>query len=143
MLGKLLRCMIAGKLKLPREYHAKPEFDLTQLFPDDLHMPITNSILNKCVVENAKDCYASAVDLLVVVDVSLRVIDRGGHLLDDKIPRPCRICGIGHYQLTLLHPNTPTVGLRLWRPGSGDISKLPVRILICDNCKHVEFFASR
>jgi serine/threonine protein kinase len=34
MLGKLLWCMVAGKLKLPREYHRRPSHDLEKLFPD-------------------------------------------------------------------------------------------------------------
>jgi len=143
MLGKLLWCMIAGKLKLPREYHAKPEFDLTQLFPDDPDMHIVNRILNKCVVEEARNCYSSAVDLLQVVDVCLRVIDRGGSLLDDTISRPCHVCGMGNYQMKALHPNTSSVGIRLWHgSGSNDISLFPIRVFVCDKCEHVEFFAS-
>jgi hypothetical protein len=58
MLGKLLWCMVAGKLKLPREYHRKPTFDLTQMFPHDPQMHVINRILDKCVVEEAADAQA-------------------------------------------------------------------------------------
>ena len=30
MLGKVLWCMVSGRLRLPREYHHRPEFDLTE-----------------------------------------------------------------------------------------------------------------
>jgi serine/threonine protein kinase len=141
MLGKLLWCMVAGKLKLPREYHRNPGFDLTQEFPDDPHMHIINRILDKCVVEQARHCLPNASELLLVVDAFLRLIDRDGQLLDEKIPRPCRVCGLGHYQLKLLVQNTVVVGLRFWLVGGSDITTLPVRVFVCDNCKHIEFFS--
>ncbi|MBZ5699133.1 MAG: protein kinase family protein [Acidobacteriia bacterium] len=140
MLGKLLWCMVAGKLKLPREYHREPEFDLTKVFPDDPHMHIINRILDKCVVEKTKDCLPSAMDLLWAVNAYLRLIDRDGQLLDEKIPRPCRVCGMGHYHLKVLAQNSPEVGMRLWFGGS-DNTTVPVRVFVCDNCKHIEFFA--
>jgi serine/threonine protein kinase len=140
MLGKLLWCMVAGKLKLPREYHRNPAFDLTQMFPDDPHMHIINRILDKCVVEQAKDCLPNASELLLVVDSLLRVIDRDGQLLDEKISKPCRVCGMGHYHAKILGHNTSVVGLRFWLGGS-DVTTMPVRVFACDNCKHIEFFS--
>jgi hypothetical protein len=140
MLGKLLWCMVAGKLKLPREYHREPGFDLTEVFPDDPQMHIIYRILDQCVVEKAKDCLPNASELLLVVDAFLRLIDRDGQLLDEKIPRPCRVCGTGHYHMKLLGQNTSVVGLRFWLGGS-DVTTTPVRIFVCDNCKHIEFFS--
>ena len=141
MLGKLLWCMAAGKLRLPREEFREPPFDLTQLFPDDPHMHIINAILDKSVVKEAKNCLPSAGELLSRVDLYLRLIERGGHLLGEKIPRPCRICGMGHYQLKRVHPGGPDVSLRMWHGGS-DTTMLPIRMFMCDSCQHVEFFAS-
>lgn len=144
MLGKLLWCMVAGKLKLPRECYRESGFDLTQLFPDDPHTHVINSILEKCLVEKAKDCLPNAAELLSLVERNLRMIDRDGRLLGEKIPRPCRICGIGHYKLKTLHRDTPAVILRLWHGGGlADISTLLVRVFICDYCGHTEFFESR
>lgn len=139
MLGKLLWCMVAGKLKLPREYHRKPGFDLTEMFPDDRHMHIVNHILDKCVVEQAKDCLSNASELLLIVDTFIRVIDRDGQLLDDRIARPCRVCGMGHYHPKLLGQNASVVGLRFWV--GTNTTTLPVRVFGCDNCKHIEFFS--
>jgi len=49
MLGKLLWCLLVGRLKLPREYHRRPGFDLTSIFPKDMHVHLINSILDKCL----------------------------------------------------------------------------------------------
>ena len=40
MLGKLLWCMVAGRLKLPREYHKRRGFNLAEMFPNDPAMKI-------------------------------------------------------------------------------------------------------
>jgi serine/threonine protein kinase len=140
MLGKLLWCMVAGKSKLPREYHREPGFDLAEVFPDDPHMHIINRILDKCVVERAKDCLPAATELLLVVNAFLRLIDRDGQLLDEKIPRPCRVCGMGHYHSKLSGENLPAVGVSFY------LGELPrptafLRVFVCDNCKHIELFA--
>jgi serine/threonine protein kinase len=145
MLGKLLWCMVSGRLKLPREYFRKKEFDLTLLFPDDPHMHVVNSILDRCVVEGPKDCFDSAAELLSTVDVFLRMIDRGGRLMGERIPRPCRVCGMGHYQSSGIPstlrtlPKEGPVGLGIWINGK-DPATIPVYPFACDSCGHVEFF---
>jgi serine/threonine-protein kinase len=45
MLGKLLWCMVAGRLKLVREWHMRPEYDLTVKFPANPQMYMINAIL--------------------------------------------------------------------------------------------------
>jgi serine/threonine protein kinase len=143
MLAKLLWCMVAGKLKIPRECYREPAFDLTQLFPDDPHTYVINSILEKCLVEKAEDCLPSAKELLSEVDKYIRMIDRGGRLLGEKVPRLCRVCGMGRCQLKILDKDTPGAILRLWHGGGAtDSSSLRGRVFICDNCGHTEFFAS-
>ncbi len=42
MLGKLLWCMVAGRLKLPREWHRQPKFDLAAMFPNNEQMTRIN-----------------------------------------------------------------------------------------------------
>lgn len=140
MLGKLLWCMVAGRLKLPREYFRKKDFDLTLLFPDDPHMYVVNAILERCVVEEPKDCFSSAKELLSTVDAFLRMIDRDGRLMGERIPRPCRVCGMGHYHPKLLRQNALVAGLRFWVGGS-DTNLVNVRVFVCDNCKHIELFS--
>lgn len=84
MLGKLLWCMIAGRLILPLWYHNKPQFDLATNFPDREHMHAVNAILDKCIVEFPEDCLASAQELLKVVDETLAILERGIPTLDRR-----------------------------------------------------------
>lgn len=144
MLGKLLWSMVDGHAVLPREYHKHPEyeFDLTKTFPDDPHMHMINAILDKCVVERADQCLPGAQELLPWVDEALGIIRRGGQLLREGVPRPCRVCGKGFYQAVQLreNPNNAALGLRFWVIGSGDVGTVPVRPLACDYCGHVEVF---
>jgi serine/threonine protein kinase len=132
MLGKLLWCMVAGRLKLPREYHHRPTFDLTQIFPDNSHMHIINVILDKCVVEEPEKSLPSAQDLLLVVDTFLQVIGRGGQLLRDEVPRPCHICGYGFYR-----PDK-SGGIQFWNGSSPSIFQ--IHSFVCDKCGHAAFF---
>jgi hypothetical protein len=143
MLGKLLWCMVAGRLRLFREEHHLPEFDLTAKFQDDPAMHIVNGILDQCVVGKPGDCLKSARELLTKVDEALGVLERGGQLLSEGVPRPCRVCGKGFY-----HPGdrTPSmldvVRLRSWT-GPGETVVLKLRLSVCDVCGHVEWFAAR
>jgi hypothetical protein len=74
-----------------------------------------------------------------MVNAFLGQMDRGGQLLDENIPRPCHVCGVGYYHLKVLAQDTAVFGLRLWINGS-DTTSVPVRVFACDNCKHIEFF---
>jgi len=75
MLGKLLWCMVAGRLKLPREFYRREGFNLTEAFPDDPHMDFINSILDSCVVEKAENCLPNAKELLLMVDGYCQMTD--------------------------------------------------------------------
>jgi serine/threonine protein kinase len=144
MLGKLLWSMVAGHAVLPREYHKHPEyeFDLTKIFPNDPHMHMVNAILDKCVVEQTDQCLPNAEELLRWTDEAFGVIVRGGQLMREGVPRPCRICGKGFYR-PVVFPQVPNAlpGLRLWLSGS-EIVSLPVSPLACDYCGNLEFFKS-
>jgi serine/threonine protein kinase len=139
MLGKLLWSMVDGRILLPREYHHHPEFDVTKTFPNDPDMFLINRILDKCVVENSKDCLSSAQDLLLMIHAILAAMARGGQLLSPDVPRPCHVCGIGLYRPESLQPNKSLGNLRLWTGGSDTVS-LSVQTFTCDSCGHVEFF---
>jgi serine/threonine protein kinase len=144
MLGKLLWSMVDGHAVLPREYHKHPEyeFDLTKTFPSDPHMHMINALLDKCVVEQADQCLPEAQELLGWVDEALGVITRGGQLLRDGVPRPCRVCGKGFYQSVSLqeNPNNRTLGLRFWTIGGSGVGTIPISPLACDYCGHIELF---
>ncbi len=90
--------MVAGRLKLIREWYKRPDFDLTVKFQNDPQMHMINAILDKCLHENPGKCLPRASELLGVVDAHLSVLRRGGQMLREGVPRPCRICGVGFYQ---------------------------------------------
>jgi len=145
MLGKLLWCMVSGRLRLQREYFERPENDVTVLFKDDPAMYMINVILKRCVVERVAECQTSASDLVVVISTFVHMLEQRGQLLQVGIPRPCHVCGHGHYQnegYASTQPRIPKdspVGLRLWVGGS-DTATLSVFPYVCDACGHVEFF---
>ena len=136
MLGKVLWCMVTGKLKLHREDFLDPRLDVTKLYPNDPNMQMVNDILKKSVVTREQDCFKSAVDLWLMVGTYWEMIERGGQLWEEDVPKPCRVCGRGFYR------NDGTIshgGLQLWISGSQS-KQLPVRILSCDACGHVQVF---
>lgn len=87
-LGKLLWCMVAGRLKLLREWYKRREFDLTVRFPNDPRMHMINAILEKCLSENPEKILSHAGLLLIEVDAHLNVMRQGGQMLRDGVPRP-------------------------------------------------------
>jgi hypothetical protein len=97
-------------------------------------MYAVNAILEKCIVEHPDDCLASAIKLLPLVEQTVSRMERGGQLLEDGIPLPCRICGEGYYQPY----DQPNLFLHL-QSGTAPLN-MPVRPFICGNCQHVEFF---
>jgi serine/threonine protein kinase len=145
MLGKLLWCMVSGRLRLQREYFDRKENDVRVLFKDDPAMSMIDVILKRCVTESEEECQTSASDLAAIVSTFVHMLDRGGQLLHVGVSRPCRVCGHGHYQsegYASTQPAIPKegpVGLRLWIGGS-DAATLPVFPYVCDTCGHVAFF---
>ena len=142
MLGKVLWCMVAGWPVLKREYFGRPNNDLTRLFPSDPNMYMINMILEHSVVEEEKDCWSSASDLLLVLDTNLETIKQGGQLLREGVPRICHVCGVGRYARLRVTANDPlSYGVRLWRSGGAtDVSSLGVELWECGICHHVQFF---
>jgi hypothetical protein len=141
MLGKVLWCMVTGRPKLDREYFVEPDNDVTKLFPSDPHAHMINVILGHSVVERQEKCFASADDLLLVVDTNLASIKQGGQLLNDGIPRVCHVCGVGRYARQTLTKDTPTYKLRLWNSGGAtNISLIDVEVFECGTCHHIQFF---
>lgn len=140
MLGKLLWCMIAGRLKLPLWYHNKAQFDLTTTFPNNEHMQFINLILDKCIVEFPENCLGSAQDLLTVIDQTLSDMERSTPLVDrsGKLSLHCRICGKGVYE------SESVAGVaQLARLDERGVFLSPtlLRVFVCNVCTHYEFFA--
>jgi len=142
MLGKLLWCMVAGKLKLTREYFKRPPWNLVEMFKQDPQMHLINSILDKCVVEEADRCLPSANELLEEVDEAISIIERGANLLADDIPKLCRICGVGAY---LPEQSTHDVGIAVQTQRMGGqiihhMGVLKAEPFTCDHCGHIQLF---
>lgn len=134
MLGKLLWCMVSGRLKLPREYHKRASHDLTVMFKHDPSMNVINDIIGQCVVEEEHDCLQSGRKLLEVVDESLPILEHGAPLLNRKgeLTLPCRMCGRGFYHEhgTIQVPVSELRG-----------NPILMRLFVCNVCTHYEFFA--
>jgi serine/threonine protein kinase len=137
MLGKLLWCMVTGRLKLPREYHKRPPYDVTAIFPNDQNMRKVNEIIEKCVVEEPEHCLKSAQELLVIVDDALVSIQKGLPMLDSKgkLVLPCRVCGRGFYR------EHNSVQLKANDSQNRGAPPIPIRMFVCNVCTHYEFFA--
>jgi serine/threonine protein kinase len=139
MLGKVLWCMVSGRLKLHREDFRDPRLDVTKLFPNDPDMYIINQILEKCVVTREQDCLPSAQDLYLMVGKYLEMTQLGGQLLSDGVPRPCHVCGLGQYRPERFRSNIAEGGVRFWLSGS-ETASLWLQPWACDHCGHVELF---
>ncbi|MGA2859262.1 MAG: hypothetical protein ABSE40_20540, partial [Candidatus Sulfotelmatobacter sp.] len=72
-----------------------------------------NTILEKCIVERQQDC-VGIHDLRAMVIAFVSLIEQGGQLLQDEVPRPCHVCGGGTYKPELLQQDNPVLGLRFW-----------------------------
>lgn len=142
MLGKLLWCMVSGRLILRREWFKRPENDVTVLFRHDPHAHMINTILEKCVVERQQDCVGiHDVRAMAIAFVSL--IERGGQLLQREVPRPCHVCGHGYYEPESFANNRGVVPvqMRFWL--GQDINLKQVEVFTCNACGHMALFRTR
>lgn len=139
MLGKLLWCMVSGRLRLPREYHRRPEHDLSKLFPNDRRMNSINALLDKCIVEHESACTQSAAEMLSLIDETLAMLDRG-LIINEKgeISLPCLICGKGMYV-----EETTDGRVELTRKNNRHDTLNPIflRVFCCNICSHRALFA--
>jgi len=140
ILGKLLWCMVAGRLRLPREYHRRPGFDLMTAFPERQNMHLINRILDRCIVEEPHQCLSSAAELLELVDKTLAITEKGAPVLDEqgKFLLPCRMCGVGSYQE--YGPGTHMT-IQTHDSYNRHVGAMSVRPFICSVCGHFQYFA--
>lgn len=144
MLAKLLWCMISGELRLPREWHMKPDYDLAKMFPKIRSMRLVNRILDKCLVEEPAQCISSARELLVLVDEVLAAVETDLPALNEHglLELACRVCGRGTYRPLEAAP-VPYGSLRVPRfdERNSATHDLLLRAFVCDVCSHYAFFA--
>ena len=142
MLGKLLWCMVTGRLVLRREWFKRPENDVTVIFRHDPHAHMINTILEKCVVERQQDCVGiHDVRAMAIAFVSL--IEQGGQLLQREVPRPCHVCGHGEYEPESFGNNKDVIPVKVqfWKDQEINLRKLEV--YTCSSCGHVALFKTR
>ena len=139
MLGKLLWCMVTGRLLLKREWFREPVNDISIIFEDNPHAYMINRILEKCVVDRRENCI-SIHELRSMVSTFMRVIEQGGQLLQEDVPRPCHVCGGGRYEPQLSRQSNPVFHLRLWNLTGNDNDIEGVRLFSCNYCGHITFF---
>ena len=137
-LGKVLWAMISGKTVLPLWYHHKQEYDLSHLFPKDPHVHQINALLDGCIRENEEEVgYPDAIELLSQIDLLLEIMKRGGELLRLDIPRICRVCGFGEYELVADDMSSP---MSSENEGFHLTGRLKLRVFCCRSCGNVQIF---
>jgi serine/threonine protein kinase len=155
-LAKVLWSMLSGQPVLPFWYFnsdtdANRRYDLTKLFPKMSAMRLVNQqILSAAIVEQEKDCLASAGALLNRVDEVLETLGSEGQVIGNSDMR-CLVCGRGRYRLRWVkqHEHLRMLPVaRLPQPNqspqfhqvfAGD-NWITVRVHSCDHCGHVALF---
>ncbi len=137
-LGKVLWAMVSGKTLLPLWYHRRPEYDLSKLFPEEPHVHLINAVLDGCIRENEDGIgYPTAVELLDQVDRLLSIMTHGGDLLRTNLPRICKVCGYGKYQLLVDEKQRPGLARDI---GIQSVGHVQWRVFCCDRCGNVQSF---
>ena len=141
MLGKLLWCMVAGRMKLPREYHRQDRYNLEVIFPEERDIARINSILERSVVERPERCLPSANELLTLVNKTLVAIERHSPYRDSSgnLMIPCQVCGNGFYIDRT--PSEGAVTLQQSDSAGRNVNTIRVRYLVCNVCTHNALFA--
>jgi hypothetical protein len=142
MLGKLLWCMVTGRLVLRREWYKRRENDVTIIFRHDPHTHMINTILEKCVVEKQQDCVGiHDVRAMAIAFVSL--IEQGGQLLQREVPRPCHVCGHGEYEPESFGNNKDVIPVKVQFWKDQEINLRRLEVYTCNSCGHVALFKTR
>ena len=144
MLGKLLWCMLSGRLRLPREYHRRPQYDLTKMFSNIKEMHLVNSLLDKCLCEEAGSCLSSAQDLLGLVEEALEKMESALPPVSDKgkLKLKCLACGRGVYQPIVPSARYGSLRFHQYDEQVREVGIIAVRAFCCDVCTHYAFFAA-
>ncbi len=140
MLGKVLWCMVSGKMRLPQQFHRQAKFDLVQMFPGSPHMERISLILDQCVVAEERMCLPSATELLALVDQTIRDLsDDNRFLPNGQLRLLCLMCGKGTYRPVTLDGGF--VRFDLYRGSGNSNSEVRLRLFTCDDCGHHVLFS--
>jgi len=142
MLGKLLWCMVAGRLVLQREWFRRPENDVTVIFGDDPHAHMINTILERSVVERQQDC-VGILGVRAMVTSFVYLLEHGGQLLQREVPRPCHVCGLGEYKPEPFANSKDVIPANVQFWVGQEINLKRFEVYACTKCGHVSLFRAR
>ena len=134
-LGKLLWAMVSSTPILRLWYFDQPQFNLEEMFPNAPSIKLANMLFKKCIVEFEENCLSDATALLEEVDKVLSMIDRNADFIGENIPRPCKVCGIGKYELYIDRNREATRSF-----GVDPTGTRLFKIFICNYCRNVQMF---
>ncbi len=134
-LGKLLWAMVSSISILDFWYFDRSQFNLEEMFPKALSIKLANPLFKKCIVENPKDCLSDATALLEEIDKIQTMIDRNADLIREDVKRPCKVCGIGKYELKIDRNREATRSF-----GVDPTGTRLFKIFICNYCRNVQMF---
>ncbi len=137
-LGKLLWAMISDIPVLPYWYFDHDEYNLEKKFPHVPYIYMANLLFEKCIVEHESDCIPNATKLLAEIDKILSVIDAKADLIDQKIERVCKVCGVGKY---ILYIDTDSTQEKIREFGISSYAGDKFKIFTCNHCGHLQLFS--
>jgi len=135
-LGKLLWSMVSGKPVLQLWYFNRNRFNVERLFPDSRYIRFANPLFEKCIVEEEKDCMPDAGTLLKEIDRIISIIELNADPVNLEIERPCKVCGVGKYELVVNDDLTKTRNF-----GFNPAGSRRMKIFACSHCGHVQLFS--
>jgi len=135
-LGKLLWSMVSGKSILLLWYFEKESYNVEKLFPNSPYMRLANKLFQECIVEDEKNCLADASLLLNKIDAMISIMDLNADVIGPDIKRPCKVCGLGKYNLEV--DSDPS---RIHNFGFSAVGSRTMKIFACSHCGHVQIFS--
>jgi serine/threonine protein kinase len=139
-LGKVLYWLISGDI-FDREKHRDAKYDLRERYDMPgrtwkyIYMEHVNRLLDHMIKENPNDRFhLDSIGGLIRETIHLLKGEFTPIAPDMLHQQPCRYCGIGVYKIVATNP-TDAGNIGFQPRGSSD-----PRVLICDECGHVEMF---
>lgn len=140
MLGKVLWCMVSGKMRLTQQFHRQAKFNLVQMFPGSPHMERINLILDQCVVAEERMCLPSATELLALVEKTIGDVSGDNRFLPNgQLRLLCVMCGKDAYRAVTVHQGY--VKFDLFGAGGHSTNQVMLRLFVCDVCGHHALFS--
>ena len=143
-LGKTIWAMVSREPILQLWYHrepSEPKFNLEKMFPNRPEMVLLNNLLDKCIVqyEHEPKFLKNADSLLEEIDSLLNALRLGADPISNS-ERPCRVCGLGKYQLKVNNRDRDSYD-HIRNFGLHPAGAQTFKVFVCDNCGNVQLFS--